>query len=75
MLTVIDREEQIEKLIPHLDGMVEEGLIAMSRVEVIRYTRAAEIKQETASGSSPPCDKRLKMWRAGGTRRVLCPRP
>jgi PII-like signaling protein len=50
MLTVIDREEQIEKLIPHLDGMVEEGLIAMSRVEVIRYTRSAEIKQETASG-------------------------
>jgi PII-like signaling protein len=39
MLTVIDREEQIEKLIPHLDGMVEEGLIAMSHVEVIRYSR------------------------------------
>lgn len=39
MLTVIDKEEQIEKLIPHLDAMVEEGLIAMSRVEVIRYSR------------------------------------
>lgn len=38
-LTVIDREEQFEKLIPHLDAMVEEGLIAMSRVEVIRYAR------------------------------------
>ena len=25
MLTVIDKEEQIEKLIPHLDAMVEEG--------------------------------------------------
>ena len=41
MLTVIDREEQIEKLIPHLDLMVEEGLIAMSRVEVIRYSRTS----------------------------------
>ncbi|MGA9585589.1 MAG: DUF190 domain-containing protein [Terracidiphilus sp.] len=41
MLTVIDREEQIEKLIPHLDVMVEEGLIAMSRVEVIRYSRTS----------------------------------
>ena len=50
MLTVIDREEQIENLIPHLDGMVEEGLIAMSRVEVIRYTRDAGTKQESASG-------------------------
>jgi uncharacterized protein len=41
MLTVIDREEQIEKLIPHLDVMVEEGLIAMSGVEVIRYSRTS----------------------------------
>lgn len=38
MLPVIDREEQIEKLIPHLDVMVEEGLIGLSRVEVIRYS-------------------------------------
>lgn len=37
-LTVIDREEQIAKLIPHLDSMVSEGLIAISRVEVIRYS-------------------------------------
>jgi uncharacterized protein len=42
MLTVIDREEQIEKLIPHLDRMVVEGLVAMSRVEVIRYWRNPE---------------------------------
>ena len=39
MLSIIDIEEQIQKLIPHLDAMVEEGLIAMSRVEVIRYSR------------------------------------
>jgi uncharacterized protein len=37
MLTVIDSREQIEKLIPHLDEMVEEGLIVLSDVEVIRY--------------------------------------
>ncbi len=39
MLTIIDSDEQIQKLIPHLDAMVEEGLIATSRVEVIRYSR------------------------------------
>ena len=39
-LSIIDTEEQIQKLIPHLDEMVAEGLIAMSRVEVIRYFRA-----------------------------------
>lgn len=42
VLTVIDTEEQIEKLIPYLDAMVEEGLVALSRVEVIRYSRTTE---------------------------------
>jgi len=41
MLSIIDTEEQINKLIPHLDAMVEEGLVAMSHVEVIRYSRAS----------------------------------
>lgn len=40
MLSVVDTEEQIAKLIPHLDEMVEEGLVALSRVEVIRFSRA-----------------------------------
>lgn len=39
MLSVIDTEEHVQKLIPHLDAMVQEGLIALSRVEVIRYSR------------------------------------
>ncbi len=37
MVQVIDTEEKISKLLPILDGMVSEGLIAMSDVEVIRY--------------------------------------
>ena len=41
MVSIIDRAEQIEKLIPHLDSMVQEGLVAMSSVEVIRYSKAA----------------------------------
>jgi PII-like signaling protein len=40
MVTVIDREDQIAKLIPHLDAMVGEGLIVKSKVDVTRYTRA-----------------------------------
>lgn len=52
MLSIIDTEEQIEKLIPYLDGMVEEGLVAMSRVEAIRYSRNPERTRETASGSA-----------------------
>ena len=34
---VIDTEENLKKLLPALDEMVDEGLIAMSEVEVIRY--------------------------------------
>ncbi len=49
MLSIIDSEDQIRKLIPHLDAMVEEGLIAMSRVDVIRYSRAAEKAHGTSS--------------------------
>lgn len=41
MLSIIDREEQIAKLLPHLDEMVDEGLIAISDVEVIRYSKGA----------------------------------
>lgn len=37
MISVIDTEEKIRALIPALDEMVDEGLIAMSNVEVIRY--------------------------------------
>jgi PII-like signaling protein len=37
MVSVIDAEENISKLIPALDHMVDEGMIAMSDVEVIRY--------------------------------------
>jgi PII-like signaling protein len=38
-MSIIDTEEQIARLIPHLDAMVEEGLVASSPVEVIRYSK------------------------------------
>ena len=41
MVSIIDTEEQIARLVPHLDAMVEEGLIAISSVEVIRYSRSS----------------------------------
>lgn len=50
MLSIIDTEEQIDRLIPHLDAMVQEGLVAMSRVEVIRYSRVPDKAQSTPSG-------------------------
>ena len=40
-LSIIDTEARIAILIPFLDAMVEEGLVATSTVEVVRYSRTA----------------------------------
>jgi uncharacterized protein len=44
MVSVIDTEEKIRSLIPALDQMVDEGLIAMSEVEVIRYVHQEGVR-------------------------------
>ncbi|MGB7167474.1 MAG: DUF190 domain-containing protein, partial [Acidobacteriaceae bacterium] len=44
MLSIIDRQEQIAKLLPHLDEMVDEGLIATSDVDVIRFSRPEDAR-------------------------------
>lgn len=40
MVSVIDTEDNIQKLLPHLDRMIEGGLVASSSVDVIRYSRS-----------------------------------
>jgi PII-like signaling protein len=44
MVSVIDTEENLKKLFPALDEMVDEGLIAMSEVEVIRYVQQEGVR-------------------------------
>jgi PII-like signaling protein len=39
MMTIIDRPEKINQFMPLLDRTVEEGLIAISSVEVIHLTK------------------------------------
>jgi uncharacterized protein len=46
IVSVIDTEEQINKLIPHLDTMVQEGLIATSRVDVIRFSQQERVRSQ-----------------------------
>jgi uncharacterized protein len=46
MVTVIDAEEKVRQLLPLLDEMVGEGLIAMSDVEVIRYVHQSGERSE-----------------------------
>ena len=47
MVSVIDTEENILKLLPVLDEMVDEGLIAMSNVEVVRYVHQSGVRSAT----------------------------
>ena len=42
MITIVDSEEKIAKVLPVLDEMVGEGMIALSDVEVIKYTHRIE---------------------------------
>lgn len=46
MVSIVDSEEKIRKLIPALDQMVEEGLIAMSDVEVIKYVHQNDTRSK-----------------------------
>jgi PII-like signaling protein len=55
MVAVVDTEENIKKLLPVLDEMVGDGLIAISDVEVIRYVHEGGVRSP-ASGS-PAADE------------------
>ena len=38
-LSIVDTTEQIARLVPFLDAVVEEGVVASSAIEAIRYSR------------------------------------
>ena len=46
MVSIVDTDEKIKKLIPTLDEMVDEGLIAISDVEVIKYVHQEGVRSE-----------------------------
>ncbi len=37
MIEIVDTEEKIQAFLPLLDGMIQEGLVTLEKVEVIRY--------------------------------------
>ena len=46
MVSVVDTQENISKLLPALDQMVADGLIAMSDVEVIKYVHQDGLRSQ-----------------------------
>jgi len=55
MLSVVDTEEKLRSFLPLVEQMVEEGLVVLSDVDIIKYSyRAQEDHQpETASQPGP----------------------
>src|SRR5881398_1098646 len=43
VIEIVDSRENIDRLLPHIDEMVTEGLVTLEKVEVIRY-RGGEAK-------------------------------
>ena len=37
VVEIVDSREQIDRLLPHIDEMVEEGLVTLEQVRVIKY--------------------------------------
>lgn len=37
VIEIVDSREKIDVLLPHIDEMVEEGLVTLERVQVIKY--------------------------------------
>jgi PII-like signaling protein len=44
MVSVIDTPLQVESLLPHLDSMVAEGIVAISDVHVVLYTASSQAR-------------------------------
>lgn len=38
VIEIVDSEEKIKSLLPHIDEMVTEGLVTLEKVHVIKYT-------------------------------------
>src|SRR5258705_8591187 len=38
VIEIVDSRENIDRLLPHIDEMVTEGLVTLEKVEVIRYS-------------------------------------
>jgi PII-like signaling protein len=46
VIEIVDSKEKIDLLMPHVDAMVQEGLVTLERVQVIKY-------RADAPGSTP----------------------
>ena len=48
VIEVVDTEEHVERLLPILEEMVDDGLVTMEKVRVLRYKPSRRARHETA---------------------------
>lgn len=51
VIEIVDAKEKIDTLMPHIDAMVQEGLVTLERVQVIRYRSGAESGEPAGGGA------------------------
>ena len=44
MLSVVENEEKLRAFLPLLDEMVQQGLVVLSNVDIVKYTQGGERK-------------------------------
>lgn len=54
MITVVDAEEKIRRVIPVLDEMIRDGLLVLSDVEIIKYKTSTDWTEEPEAAETPP---------------------
>lgn len=59
VIEIVDRAERIDGLLPLLDEMIQEGMVTIERVRILKYRAGRE---DDSGGSPPP--------RAGGSTRT-----
>ncbi len=42
IIEIVDSKDKIDELLPHIDQMVQEGLVTLERVQVIKYRATAK---------------------------------
>jgi len=53
MLSVIDTEEKLQAFLPLIDQMVQEGLVVLSDVDIIKYAYRTEAAPKKSDGAEP----------------------
>ncbi|MFQ5430170.1 MAG: DUF190 domain-containing protein [Phycisphaerae bacterium] len=53
VIEIVDSREKIDTLLPHIEEMVQEGLVTLERVQVIKYRAPRPDGQGTADTARP----------------------